>query len=228
MAEQHAPPRQRHAARGFDVFLAAFHQRRAARRPGEIRPLHDDQRNDHLIHTLAQNRQQHQRDENGGERQLDIHNPHQQRIDAAAEIGGDQPHGGADAKGRQHRHGRHQQAGAHAVEDGREQVARLPVRAQQIAHGTVAAFAARLELGIHDVQRRQVIGILRRDPRRQQRGAHNHDQHHQAQRGQLAGEEIRHETPPGRLFLDGRGRRGSGGGAVHRRLSKRTRGSSTV
>ena len=40
--------------------------------------------------------------------------------------------------------------------------------------------------------------------------------------------EIAQEAAPGRLFLGGSGRHGGGRGGGHRRLSRRTRGSSTV
>ena len=82
--------RQREAARRLDVFLAPLDQRRAAHGARVVGPLHRDQRDDDLVDALAQDREQDQRDQDRRERQLDVDDAHDQRLDPAADIGRDQ------------------------------------------------------------------------------------------------------------------------------------------
>src|SRR5690606_32800860 len=96
------------------------------------------------------------------ERELHVGNAHDDRIDDAAEVARDETEADADADRKQYREHAYRDRAAGAVEDGREDVAALVIRAEQ-----EAAVAARgpcwREIRIHEVERAQIIRIVRRD-----------------------------------------------------------------
>jgi hypothetical protein len=53
---------------------------------GVVRPLHRHQRDDDLVHALAQHREQHKGDQDRRERQLDVGDAHDHRVGEAAEV----------------------------------------------------------------------------------------------------------------------------------------------
>ena len=78
------------AGRRLHVFLALLHQGGAPHRAGEKRPLHQHQGEHHLAEPLSDHRKHHQRDEDGRETEHQVDEPHDQRVDTAAVIGGDE------------------------------------------------------------------------------------------------------------------------------------------
>ena len=188
--EQDARRRQRKAGRSLDVFLVAFDQRSTPYGARVVRPLHGDQCNHDLVDALAEGRQQHQRDEDGRERQLQVDDPHDDCFDPAAEPGGDEPDRETDGE-RAHRGQRaYAEADAQAVENRRQHVAPLVVAAQPERHA-VQALAARRQLRIHDVERRQVVRVLRRHQRRADGHDEDQDQGCEPDQRQAAFREIR-------------------------------------
>ena len=132
MLEHDTRATQPQATRRFHVFLAALDQRRRARGTGVVGPLHAHQREDDLVHAFAQHRDEDQRHQDRGKSELDIHDAHQDALEAPAHIGGEHAEQTAQRE-RDHaaRHA-HQQRHAQAVENGRQHVPALPVRAEQV------------------------------------------------------------------------------------------------
>ena len=113
---------------------------------------------------LPDQRKHHQRDEDSREAEHQVDEPHDQRIDAAAEIGGDQAERRPDPEGHDAADDTDREARAQAVDHGRQHVAALPVRAEPV-DAARHALRAGAELGIHDADLHQVVGVLRRKPR---------------------------------------------------------------
>ena len=179
VAQHLARPRQAQHARGLHVLLVALHQCAGPHGARIQRPLDGHERDDHLVQALAEDGQQDQRQQDGGKGQLQVDDAHHQRINPAAEVGGHQPQHQAQGQGRHGAEGAHPKRGAQAVKNAREHVASLVVRAEQEAAPGGRGLARR-QLGIQDVQLRQVVGVLRRNPGRQQRQRHHRQQQHQA------------------------------------------------
>jgi hypothetical protein len=49
--------------------------------PGVVGPLHEHEREDHLVHPAPEHGEQHQRDQDGGEGELEVDDPHHDRLD---------------------------------------------------------------------------------------------------------------------------------------------------
>src|SRR5918999_4906818 len=86
MAKDDARGRQGKAMRGLDVLLAPLDERRAAHGARVVGPLHQDQRDHHLVRAAAEDRHQDQRDEDGGEGELGIDQAHDERLEPAAAV----------------------------------------------------------------------------------------------------------------------------------------------
>ena len=149
---------------GLDILFAALHQGAAAHGTRIIGPLDGNQGDDDFIHSPAENRQQYQRDQNGRETELQIHQPHNEGIDASAKISRCQADTGAQAQRDETAHGADPQADAQSVEYGAEHIAALIVGAQPEDHPG-HAFGPGRQAAIHDVYFCQVIRILGRDDR---------------------------------------------------------------
>ncbi|MNZ93138.1 hypothetical protein D3C78_1121950 [compost metagenome] len=234
MAQQNAPLGQALAARGVHVFAAGFDQRLAAGRARVIGPLHQHQGQDHIAYALAHVGQDHQGHQDGGEGQQQVDHAHDQRVDLAAGIGRHQADDGADHGRNRRRAHAHQQADAQAVHDRRVQVAPLAVRAQPVGEAMLLAGRSRGQAGIEHVQLHQVIGVLRRDERREQRHQDDEQQRDQADDGGLGAQEVVRDLRPEGLDAACIGAAGVGGGrrnsgnSAHWAASRRTRGSSSL
>ncbi len=212
MAEHDARRRQAEHLRRFDIFAPALDQRRAARGARVVGPLHRHQRDHDVGQARLEQRQQDQRQQDRRKRQLQIGDPHDQRLDAPARETGDQPQHRPQRQ-RDHRaHGPHAHADAQAVEDGGQDVAALVVRAEQEGHAG-AGLLARGEARIEHIQLGQIVRILRRDPRRDDRHDDDDGQHDHADHRHAAGAELSHEAAQRRFFSGRRG--GRGGGSRH-------------
>ncbi len=200
VAEDDVAVAQGQAARRLDIFLAPLDQRRAAHGARVIGPLHRHQGEDDLARARAQHREQDERHQDGREAELDVDDAHDQPVDAAAEIGRRQADRGADQHGDHGAHHADAERDAQAVEDAREHVAALVVGAEpeRVARHRLAA---RRHAAVHDVELVKVVGVLRRDQRRRQRGDDDQDEQRQAGQRQPARREIRNEAPERRLDL---------------------------
>jgi hypothetical protein len=159
----------------------------------------------HLVDALAQHREQDQRHEDRRKGQHEVDDAHQERVDLAAGIGGDQADNDADGERHHDRYGAHEQADPHAVKDRRQHVARLAVGAQPVDHLAVAGDRARRHLGVEQVEACDVERVLRRDPGCEQ-GDERRDRHQdEAEDGEPALAEVRDDSLERRLRPHGDG-----------------------
>ena len=156
---------EREAGRGLDIFLVAFDQRGAPHGAGVIRPLHQNQCDDHLVDAGAQHGNQDQRHENCRERQLDVDDPHDQGVDLAAVVGGDQPDDATDAKRDDARHHADAETDPQPVENGTQQIPSGAVGAEPERH-PVHTRGTGLELAVQNADLGKIVRIGRRNPRR--------------------------------------------------------------
>ena len=124
--------RQREAFGGLDVFAPAFDQRGGAHRARVVGPFDDHQREHDVHHALAEQGEDHQRDEDRGEGQLQIDQAHDRGVGAAADIGGEQPERRADDAGDDRGADADAEGDAQAVEDAGQHVAALVVGAERV------------------------------------------------------------------------------------------------
>ena len=191
---------QSEATRRFDVLLLALDQRRTADRARIVGPLHRNERDDDLVDALAEDRDQHQRDQDRWKGKLKVDDTHDDRLDPPADVGREQPDAGPD----HHR----QKAGEHTdrerdpepVEDGAVQVAPGAVGAQP-ERVAVKTFRTGRLTGIQNGHLREVIGVLRRDPGRQQGEQYDHRKQHQRERRDGAFKILRNKALEGRFGL---------------------------
>ena len=173
---EHDPRRrQREATRRLHVFAALFHQRRAAHRARVVGPLDRDERGDHLARALPQHRDQDQRDEDCRERELDVDDAHHQRLKLPADVGSREAHREPDDQRADRADHADHERNAQPVEDCRQHVAALVVRAEPEASAIGRGRPGR-QPAVHDVELRQVVWILRRDDRREDRREHDQRQ----------------------------------------------------
>ena len=175
-----AKARAAHHQRRHHVFLVLLDQRRAAhgaRVGGPVRQAdRDDQHDDRRLLVIlrrdqaARDAEHEKRDQDRRKRELDIGDAHDERIGAAADIAGHQAERDADRDREHHRGKADQQRHARAEKDRREHVAALIVGAEQEHAAGHGARLARLGEAVHQVERGGIEGILRRDPRREDRG----------------------------------------------------------
>ena len=144
---------------------------------GKIRVLRRYQRRDQLPFPLPEQRCKHQGQQNGGKRQLQIDDAHDQRLDAPADEAGQRPQ--CRAKGECDRAG-HQadlNRDSQAVNDGRKQVPPLCIRAEPVRVAVAPDKAGgTARIGEHEL--RQIVRILRRDQRRGHRDQDDQREHH--------------------------------------------------
>ncbi len=169
-----APGRQAEIHRRLDVFLAPLDQRGGAHQPRVLRPLHQHDREDHLVHPAPERGQQHQRHQDRRKAEDEVDDAHEHRVDAPPNYAATRPDEAADQQWPRHG-GRepHGQAGAQPVEDGAEHVAALRVGAQPVGEAG-HAFGARRQPVVHDVERGEVVRVLRRE----EGGQHDDQQQH--------------------------------------------------
>ncbi|KAG1456246.1 hypothetical protein G6F57_015142 [Rhizopus arrhizus] len=117
-----------------------------------------------------------QGDEDGGKRQLDVGDAHDEAVDAAAGVAADEAERHAQHHREQHRGKPHQQRYAGAIQHGRQDVAALVVGAQQEV-GAAALFPGRRRVGVHAAERRQGERVVRRDDWREQRAQQDGQRH---------------------------------------------------
>jgi hypothetical protein len=98
----------------------------------KIDPLHTDERNDDLVDATPEQREQHQRNQYRGNRQLDIDDAHDQRIDATPDIAGKQAEQRSDCEGKTGADGRDDQTDAQAIDDGAQHIASLIIGTEDI------------------------------------------------------------------------------------------------
>ena len=207
--------RQREAFGGLDVFLRRSDQRRGAHRARVVRPLDDDQREHDVHHALAQHGEDHQRDQDRRERELQVDEAHDGGIGAAADIGGDQAERGADDAGDERGADTDAEGDAQAVEDAGEHVAALVVGAERVGVAG-GRCGTRRQAAVHDVELREVVGVLRRDQRGEDRREADQDEDNQRRRARRATRRIRRRSggtgfPRGRRVAPDRLPRGGGG-----------------
>ena len=99
---------------------------------GEIGVLRRHQRGDELRHALAEQRGEHQREQDRRKRQLQVDDAHDEGFDPPAEIGRARAEHGAEHE--RHRAGRDADLDrdAQAIEDRREEIAALRVGAEDV------------------------------------------------------------------------------------------------
>src|SRR4029077_1593045 len=102
-----------------------------------------------------------------------------------------------------------------------EHVPALIVRAENIRVSD-HRFRARRQAPVHDVELREVIGILRRDPTREDRQQRDDHENRQAKQREVRPGEFGDETAERRFFAR------DDNGCAHDLRSSRTRGSSTI
>ena len=224
MAKQHAMRGQSQALRRFNILTPAFHQRRTAHRARIIGPFHQHERDHHIHDALAQKRQDHECGQNGREGKLQIHQAHDHAIGPPTGIGREQTKRCANQAGNQRGTRTNGQRNPQAVDDARQHIAPLIIRAQQKGEAGTTHRTG-LHPAIHDVKFSQIIRVLRRDPRREDGEQGNDDEHHQPTQRHLAFGEFGHEAPKRRFHLIGNF--GGEDSVAHvPLLSSRTRGSS--
>ena len=103
VAEHDARLRQREAARRLDIFAPLLDQGGAAHGARVIGPLDDDERDDDLVDAAAEHGEQHERDEDRREGELQVDDAHDDRLDPPAGIGREHADRGADRAGDQDR-----------------------------------------------------------------------------------------------------------------------------
>ncbi len=107
-------------------------------------------------------------DQDGGKRQLDVGDAHDQRIDGPADIAADQPEGHAEDEGEDDRAEADEDRDPRTIENGRQHVATLCVGPERV--GPFAAFdPGRGQRGVEQVESAQVERVVRRQPRRADR-----------------------------------------------------------
>ena len=185
----------------------------SARKVGILR---SDQRHDQWPPALAEQGGKHQCQKDGGERQLQVDDAHDERLDAPTHKAGQRAQRGAQRKGDGAGHETHLQRDAQPVQDRREQVAPLRVGAQPMGEALAAHITWRAA-GIHQHEVGEVVGVLRRDPRRQQRQQHDQREHHEGDNGDAVLRELAQEAAQGSFYWSA--------DSVHDVLRARRRGS---
>ena len=146
---------------------------------------------------------QNQRKQDGWQGQLQVDHAHDDGLESPAVVGCQQAHHAAEHQGQGAGQYAHQQAGAQAVQNGGENVAPRCVGAEPVH------IAARSGLTWHQacggqVQRGLVVGVLRRDKRRQHGCHDDQSNHHQGQHSNPAlpvvGPEVGEPAPA--IFKD--------------------------
>ena len=133
MCQHDVARRQAEIDRRLDIFLAPLDKGRRAHQAGILRPLHQDDGDDHLVDASPDGGEQHEGDQDRRETEHEVHDAHDRRIDGPAELGRDEA--GENPDGERARGGRQadQQAGAETVQDRAEHVAALRVGSEPVS-----------------------------------------------------------------------------------------------
>ena len=218
------------------IFLFLFHQRSGAHRSCKRHPFRQadggDQNEDcHLVAKVrrdnaAQHAEDEHRDQDRGERQLDIGDPHDQIVEPTADIPRDKAERDADPHRQKHRHHPDKQRNAKPVDDRRQQVPSLIIGSHHKTLSGEHVGCQRRGEAVHQVQRGRIKRVGRRNQRREDRDDEQEQHHCSCQHGDRRAGEIEHEITCKDALNDGRRRCV---GAVHdhspRRLRSRIRGS---
>ena len=160
------------------VILVLLHHDRAAHRARILHPetqadrKHQHRQRAHGVQAVAEHRfgdaVDEQRDQDGGEGQLHVGDAHDQAVDGAAEIAGDQAEDDAERAGEQYAENADDKRNAQAVEDGRKYVAALLVGAEQ-ERALAVGHPERRDPRIHQLKLRRIERVLHGEKRRQDR-----------------------------------------------------------
>jgi len=162
-----------------------------------------------------------QRDQDRGKRQHHVADPHDQRIEAAADVAGEEPEADADDERQQHRRAADEERDARAEHQRREDIAALLVGAEQVL-GRAALHPRRRQHRIAQLERRQVERIVRRDDVGEQRSDEAKQRHDRgADRGRRASKRMPEVAVEKAGPATRSGRRGRGLGS---KVSPRRRG----
>ena len=225
MPENDARRRQGEAIRRLHVFLALLHERGAAHGPRVVRPLHGHQRGDDFAGSLPQHGDQDQRNQDRRERKLDVDDAHDQRLDAPADVCGGESHREPDDECEHRCDDTDAEADPETVENRRQHVASLVVGAQPKGAARGGGRSGR-QPAVHHVELRQVVRILRRDQRGEERKKQNQTKQREPEHGDRIRDKIVDDALE-RRFDGGRRHNDFPGTSLHPLLSaKRTRGSS--
>ena len=169
------------ACSSLEIFLAPLNHGGCPNGARVDRPLHDGERDNDFVDPLAQQCQKDQSHEDGRERQLNIDNTHQKRVQTPAIKCGGQADGQSHRQGDRCAADRHDKAGAQSPEDCTQNIAACSIRAQQ-GDGTIKHFLARRQSAIENAYCCQIIGVCGRYQRCQRRESCN-QQHKQPRNG---------------------------------------------
>ncbi len=134
-----------------------------------------------------------ERDEDGREGQLHVGHPHDQRVEPAASVARHEPERDAErTRGGDAEHADEERQ-PQAVEDGREHVAALVVRADEERALPVGA-PQRRQVRVDEVELRGVVGVLRGDQRGGEREGEEEDGDERRAHRQLGGAEARDDV----------------------------------
>ncbi|ENN88838.1 hypothetical protein RHSP_37710 [Rhizobium freirei PRF 81] len=177
------------------IILAGLDDRLCTHRAGILHPARQrDGKDKHGRRTdlpqafrqhLPHDRGHQDRNEDGGDGQHDVPDAHQQIVDETTEETGNETGNQADQQ-RQHDGGHADDDGnARAIQDGRQHIAPLRIGAEEIRH-FAAIMPDRRQFRLPHIELRAVIGILRRDQRRQQRRQDQYGEDRRAEDRRLA------------------------------------------
>ncbi len=175
--------------RRLNVLLALLYQRRSAHGAREVDPLRcRDGQYEHVhlelfVHRARKNTADHtvdeQRDENGGERQLNVGDAHDDAVDLAADIAAHQAEKSPEQRGENDRGKADAERNLQPEHDGREDVAPLIVGTEHkagVARGPeLVRETVRREARVHQIEGGDVVRVVRCDPRGQR--GHGKQQH---------------------------------------------------
>ena len=200
-----------------DVVRAAQRQRLGPRQPRDRRPGGQRDRDDGVLEPGPQRRHEGERQDQRRERQEDVGDPHQHRVEPAAEVAGERPDREPDRPDDDRDQRDDRQRDPRAVDDAAEHVAPDLVGAEEVRA------ARRLQ------HRRQVlqVGVLRRDQRREHRHHDQHRDHHQPEGRRGVAREVPHD---GAEIVGARAQAGETGGrgGLHGHGCHRVLGSKTL
>ncbi|MPL96208.1 hypothetical protein SDC9_42383 [bioreactor metagenome] len=144
---------------GVHVFLFLLHQHGAPDRPGVEHPAHDGEGGHQLSEAPAEGGHDEEGHQHGREGELDVHHPHEEAVEPAAEVARHEAEKGAENAGEDHHRQADEQGDPAAVDHGAQQVPPLVVRAED--KGRVPALHPdRGFEGVHEVQAADVVGVL--------------------------------------------------------------------
>ena len=179
MAHHDEPAGEADDPRGLHIFLVRLHQRRAAGDAGELRPVSqadgddDDVDREFLAHFQRQSGAADAVDQDGeedaGDGQLHVGDPHDDRVRRAADISGDDAKRDAEHHAEADRRQPDDDRQPPAIEDGRQHVPALIVGAKQVLR--LSAFGpCRGQLAVPEGDLGRIERVERRDQRRGETG----------------------------------------------------------